>query len=106
LSEVKTKARIYRPTKTAMQSGVNNTKQWLLEYEPGSPATIEPLMGWTSSADTRRQLRLWFETKEEALTYAQKEGLSYEFEEPRERAVRPKSYADNFRFDRIGRWSH
>ena len=99
-------ARIYRPARTAMQSGASNTKHWLLEYEPAAPASIEPLMGWTSSADTRRQLRLWFETKDDAIAYAERQGLTYEVEEPKERVVRAKSYADNFRFDRIGRWSH
>jgi hypothetical protein len=106
VSEIRALARIYRPTKTTMQAGFNNTRQWLLEYEPATPASIEPLMGWTSSGDTRRQLRLWFATKEEAIAYATRQGLAFAVEEPRERHVRAKSYSDNFRFDRVGRWSH
>ena len=97
--------RIFRPAKTAMQQGRAGTERWLLEYEPGA-REVEPLMGWTSSRDTRRQLRLSFDSKEEAVAYAEKQGLMYSIEEPRERKVRPKAYADNFRTDRMGRWTH
>jgi hypothetical protein len=68
--------------------------------------SAEPLMGWTSSADTRAQLRLRFDTLEEAIAYAQKEGLMYSVERPHERKVKPKAYADNFKYDRLGRWTH
>ena len=98
-------ARIYKPTKTAMQSGRARTDRWLLEYEPGA-RQVEPLMGWTSSGDTRRQLRLWFDSKEEAVAYARKHGLMYTLEQPREREMRPKAYADNFAYTRLGRWTH
>ena len=97
--------RIFRPAKAAMQQGRAGTERWLLEYEPGA-REVEPLMGWTSSRDTRRQLRLSFDSKEEAVAYAEKHGLMYSIEEPRERKVRPKAYADNFRTDRMGRWTH
>ena len=63
-------------------------------------------MGWTSSKDTKTQLRLWFDSKEEAVAYAQKNGLMYTVQEPRERTLRPKAYADNFRYGRRGRWTH
>lgn len=101
-----TEARIYRPSKSAMQSGPGATKAWLLEFVPAAPQEIEPLMGWTSSPDTRRQLRLWFDTKEEAVAYAERNEIPYVIEEPQVRRVRPKSYADNFRYDRIVPWSH
>ena len=97
--------RIFRPAKTAMQQGRAGTDRWVLEYEPGA-REVEPLMGWTSSADTRRQLRLSFESREEAIAYAEKHGLMYSIEEPRERKVRPKAYADNFSYTRMGRWTH
>ena len=97
--------RIYKPAKTAMQQGRAGTDRWILEYEPGA-RDVEPLMGWTSSRDTRRQLRLRFDSKEAAIAYAEKHGLMYSLEEPRERQVRPKAYADNFRYDRMGRWTH
>lgn len=98
-------ARIYQPAKTAMQQGRANSGRWLLEYEPG-PRRVEPLMGWTSSGDTRAQVRLWFDSKEEAVAYAEKHGLMYSLLQPRERSFRPKAYADNFSYRRLGRWTH
>ncbi len=98
--------RIYRPSKTAMQSGRAVTRTWVLEFEPEAARRIEPLMGWTSSPDTRRQVRMAFASKEEAVAYAEKRGFAYAIEEPAERNVRPKSYADNFRYDRTLRWTH
>ncbi len=93
--------RIYRPAKTAMQSGWANTKYWVLEFEPDAPRVIDPLMGWTSSADTRQQVRLHFSTKEDAIAFADKHGLAYRVDEPKPRRTRPKSYAANFRYDRV-----
>ncbi len=98
--------RIYQPPKTAMQSGRAKTKRWLLEFEPETPRRVEPLMGWTSSDDTKGQLRLWFPTKEEAVAYAKAQGYMYTVEEPRQRKLRPKSYAANFATNRPLRWTH
>jgi hypothetical protein len=100
------KARIYRPAKTAMQSGWAGTQKWQLEFAPSTRREADPLMGWTSSDDTQRQLRLTFDTKEEAVAYAEREGIPYIVEPSQERRVQPKAYADNFRFDRIGNWTH
>ena len=100
-------ARISKPSKTAMQSGQARTKDWMLEHEQTSAREIDPLMGWTSSGDTQQQIRLRFETKEEAIAYAERNGLPYAVSEPSEKATPPaKSYADNFRFGRIGSWTH
>ena len=88
-----------------MQSGTAKTRDWLLEYEPPERST-DPLMGWTGSRDTRAQIRLYFDSKEEAIAYAERNGILYTLIEPQERAVRPKAYADNFAFTRIGRWTH
>lgn len=100
-------AKIYCPAKTAMQSGTAKTGRWLLEFEPDRQArSIEPLMGWTSSADPLSQVKLWFDTKEEAIAYATRNGLAYRVEEPRQASRRPMAYSDNFRFDRIGTWTH
>jgi len=96
------KVRIFRPSKTAMQSGRANTEQWVLEYEPSDRREVEELMGWTSSRDTRRQLDLRFDSREEAVGFAERRGLAYELLEPRERKPRPKAYADNFSFKRVG----
>ena len=99
-------ARIYKPAKSATQSGLARTKQWLLVFEQDKPREIEPLMGWTSSGDTRQQLRLWFDTKEEAIAYAEREGIAYRVEEPQEVKRRMASYSDNFKFNRVGPWTH
>ncbi|PTW60105.1 ETC complex I subunit-like protein [Breoghania corrubedonensis] len=99
-------ARIYRPAKTAMQSGKAKTKRWALDYEPESPREIEPLMGYTSSVDMKGQIRLFFETCEEAVAYAKAQGIPYRVSEAHERKTRPMAYADNFRFDRATPWTH
>ncbi len=100
-------ARIHCPAKTAMQSGTAKSKRWLLEFVPEQQArSIEPLMGWTSSADPLSQVKLWFDSKEDAIAYASRNGLAYRVEEPLEASRRPMAYSDNFRFDRIGTWTH
>jgi hypothetical protein len=98
--------RIYRSPKPATQSGRANTKRWVLEFEPQAPRRIEPLMGWTASGDTRQQLRLFFGTEEEAVEYARRHGYMYTVERERERQIRPKAYADNFKYSRLMRWTH
>jgi hypothetical protein len=99
-------ARIYRPARTAMSSGRAKTHRWVLEFEPERPKEIEPLMGYTSSADMRSQVRLEFDTKEEAVDYAQRTGIAYQVFEPKDR-VRPAiAYSDNFRRDRPQPWTH
>ena len=79
-----------------MQSGLARTQHWVLEFEPSARRQIDKLMGWTSSRDTRRQVSLRFDTKEEAIVFAERHGLSYEVFEPRSRKLRARSYADNF----------
>ena len=100
------RARIYQHPKTAMQSGRAGTHEWVLEFEPGEPLRADPLMGWTGGGDTQTQVRLRFETRAEAVAYAERRGLAVEVELPRERVVRPKAYADNFRFGRRENWTH
>src|SRR5438552_18360983 len=76
-------ARIYKPARTAMQSGTAKTKEWVLDYEPEQPRAVEPLMGWTSSGDMKQQLRLAFDSKEEAIAYCERNGIAYQvFETP------------------------
>jgi hypothetical protein len=99
-------ARIYRPARTAMQSGIAKTKDWVLDYEPEQPRAVEPLMGWTSSGDMRQQLRLSFDTKEEAIAYCEREGIAYEvFDSKPPRRLRI-AYSDNFAATRRGAWTH
>jgi ETC complex I subunit conserved region len=99
-------ARIYRPSRTATQSGFARTKLWILEFEPAEPRQIEPLMGWTSSGDMESQVRLNFATKEEAIAYAEKNGLSYRVEETKPGARQILSYSDNFKTTRLDQWTH
>ena len=99
-------ARIYRPAKTAMQSGHAKTKEWVLDYEPEEPRVVEPLMGWTSSGDMKSQVRLSFDTQEEAVAYCERHGIPYQVFESRQPERRGLSYADNFAFTRRGAWTH
>lgn len=99
-------ARIYRPAKTAMQSGQAKTQDWVLEFEPDHAREYEPLMGWTSSSDMKQQIHLRFETKDDAIAYAKRNGIPYRIFEPNPRARSKKSYADNFKYGRIGSWTH
>lgn len=95
-----TKVRIYQPARNAMQSGRGKTRQWLLEAEVETPRTPEPLMGWVSSGDTLNQIRLTFDTKEEALAFAARKGWEASVADPAQRRVAPRNYADGFRPDR------
>ena len=100
------RARIYRPARTAMQSGKALTKRWVLEYEPESPRRVDPLMGWTSSSDMRSQVVMEFDTKEEAIAFAEKNEIPYQVFEPARPRLRARSYSDNFRYDRKVPWTH
>lgn len=99
-------ARIYKPAKSAMQSGDARSKEWLLEFEPEAPKSPDPLMGWAGSADTQAQVRLEFDSKDEAIAYATRNGLAYTVLEPKPRAHVKKSYGENFKFGRLGSWTH
>ena len=98
-------ARIYQPARNAMQSG-RAKDNWVLEFEPETARQIEPLMGWTSSTDMRAQVRLRFDSKQEAIAYAQREGLAYRVEAPKPATRKIVSYSENFSPNRIVPWSH
>lgn len=87
---------IYKPAKNAMQSGTANSEEWILKFAPAKPAVAEPLMGWTGSADTQKQVMLRFETEEEAVSYAKKHRIEFSLVKPAPKKTSPKSYADNF----------
>lgn len=100
------RVRIYQPSKTAMQSGRGKAQAWVLEYEIETPRRAEPLMGWISSGDTLNQVSLRFNTKEDAIAFAERKAWQYDVQDARERRIPPKNYADNFRSDRpkVGRF--
>jgi len=95
------KARIYRPAKTAMQSGAGKTNEWKLDFLPQAAPFIDKTMGWTGMNDMLQELNLSFATKEEAIAYAKNNAIEFEVEEPKEKKFVPKSYSANFAFDRI-----
>lgn len=92
------KAKIFKPGKTAMQSGRAGTTQWVLEYELETPRRPDDLMGWTSSADTLNQVRMNFASKEAAIAFAESKDMEFTLTEEAERKVTPRSYLDNFKF--------
>ena len=99
-------ARIFRPSKTAMPSGKAKTRDWILEFEPSSARQIDPLMGWTSSRDMNGQIRLSFDTRDEAIAYAERHGIPFRLHEAREAPMIIKAYADNFAPNRKVPWTH
>ena len=101
-------ARIYRPAKSAMSSGQAKTHDWVLEYVNDTGREVDPLMGWTSSADTQTQVRLKFSSKEAALEYAEEHGVEAMVTDPHDRKpnVRKGGYGENFATNRRGAWTH
>jgi gamma-glutamylcyclotransferase (GGCT)/AIG2-like uncharacterized protein YtfP len=102
------RARIYQPAKTAMQSGTAKTKGWVLEFTPNAAREVDPLMGWTSSDDTQSQVKLRFDTKEDAIAYAVAKGIETDVSEPKPRKynLRAQGYGENFATNRRGAWTH
>jgi len=102
------RARIYQPAKTAMSSGQAKTKTWVLEFVNETAREVDPLMGWTSSADTQAQVKLSFESKEAALDYAKDKGIDAVVTEPKKRkpVIRQGGYGENFATNRRGVWTH
>ncbi|AGF74582.1 NADH-ubiquinone oxidoreductase [Bartonella australis AUST/NH1] len=99
-------ARIYSPAKTSMQSGKANTGFWVLQYEPARAKMLEPLMGYTATFDMNSQIKIRFQTREEAVAFAVKNAIPYRVEESHEISRRAVSYSDNFRSDRQQSWTH
>ncbi len=99
-------AKIFRPSKTAMQSGKANTKRWTLVYEPEKSRTIDPLMGYSSSSDMNGQVQLFFDSKEDAVSFARRNSIPFHVQNSNERKVFEASYSDNFKFDRRIPWTH
>ncbi len=99
-------ARIYRPARSATQSGKAKTDKWVLEFEPASARAHEPLMGWTSSSDMKSQVKLKFDTLEEAQAYAAREGIVARVETPQEATTKAPSYYNNFATSRKMNWTH
>jgi len=99
-------ARIFQQPKSAMQSGIAGTQDWVFEWAPADRQTQDPLMGWFGSRDTSNQVRLRFDTREEAVAFAESQGAAYDVELPTVRVHHPKAYADNFKYGRHENWTH
>ncbi len=100
------RARIFQAPKSAMQSGWAKTSDWALEFVASHGARPDPLMGWNGGGDTQTQVRLFFDTREEAIAYAERAGLLYDVELPQARRIKPKAYSDNFKYSHIENWTH
>lgn len=99
-------AKIYRPTKNAMQSGKAGAKKWRLEFVLANAPRPDALMGWISGADTNGQVRMSFDTKEAALEFARTHDIPHQVVDPPELKRQIKAYSDNFAFRRREPWSH
>ncbi len=100
-------ARIFKPSKTAMQSGQAKTEGWVLEFDSKAARSIDPLMGWTSSEDTRPgQVRLSFSSQTEAIEYANHHKIPYQLINEKKKTPVIKAYSDNFSFQRRKPWTH
>ena len=98
--------KIYKPSKSSMQSGLGKTKQWLAEYISEKNKTKDSLMGWNSSSDTKEQIKIFFDTKEQAIEWSKKNNEQFIVIEPKERKIKPKNYASNFDMNRKEPWTH
>ena len=94
-------ARIYQPAKSAMSSGMANTKEWVLEFAPEGARSKDAFTGWNSIDGTANQVKLKFASLEEAQNYAAARGIAARVDQPHPRQRRAKSYSDNFRHDRV-----
>ena len=100
------RARIFQQPKTVTQSGTANTDKWAMEWAPTEQRRQDALMGWFGSGDTQSQVHLHFDTREEAVAFAEKAGVPYDLELPPIRVHKPKVYADNFKYGRLENWTH
>jgi len=98
--------KIYVPAKTSMQSGRGKSKKWLAEYVSNSEKVKDTLMGWNSSLDTKSQIRLFFDTKDQAIEWAKKNNYQYFVQEAKRKKIKPKNYASNFDINRKESWTH
>ncbi len=98
--------KIYKPSKSSMQSGLAKTKLWVAEYIPEKDKIKDSLMGWNSSLDTKEQIKMFFQNKEQAIEWSKKNNEQFIVIEPKERKIKPKNYASNFDMNRKEPWTH
>ena len=98
--------KIYKPSKTAMQSGKAKTNNWIVEKVSNSTSDKDSLMGWNTSEDTENQIKLFFSSKEKAINWAIENNYQYQVFEPQSKKIVPKNYSDNFSSNRKEPWTH
>lgn len=99
-------AKIYQPNPSAMTSGRAKSNHWLLEFVSKGPTVIDPLTGNTRSVNPRSQIELKFDTQEEAVAYAKAHNIPHRVIEAQKMKRIPRSYSDNFKYDRKLPWTH
>ena len=101
-------ARIYQPARSTMQSGDARSRHWVLEFPPSEARRVDPLMGWTSSGDTKAQVKISFDSMDAAIAYAEEHGIDYVLTKPQARkpVVRKRGYGENFAYQRRDAWTH
>jgi hypothetical protein len=99
-------ARIYKPSRSAMQSGKGKSQDWFLEFEQSVKREADPLMGWTSAGETQTQVKLSFASSADAEAYAKSKGIAYVVQAEAPQRITKKSYSDNFKFGRTTLWTH
>ena len=100
------KAKIYQPSKSVTQSGRKKNSNWILEFPRSSSTTIDPVMNWNSSSDTQNQVKIKFSSKELAIAFAKKNAIDYTIRETKKSKIKPKSYSENFLYDKKTPWTH
>ena len=91
------KAIIYKQEKSSNQSGKAKSHKWILSFIHDGSRNIDPIMGWTSSADMMQEVILKFDSLEAAKRFAEKHEMIYELIEPKNRKLTIQSYAANFK---------
>lgn len=92
------RVRIFKPSASAMQSGQAKTDQWVLEFDKIAQREPEDLMGWTASGDTLNQVQMRFDSKEEAIAFADQKGWDYIALKSRDKKIKPRNYMDNYKY--------
>ena len=98
--------KIYKPSKSSMQSGLGKTKKWIAEYISEEETLKDNLMGWNSSLDTKSQIKIFFDTKEQAIDWAKNNDYQFFLDEPKQKKIKIKSYASNFDTNKKESWTH
>ena len=83
--------RISKPAKSAMQSADGDIR-WQLEFVKKPERRFkESVMGRTSSSDMSSEVKISFDSLEEAIAFAEKKSYQYEVIKPKEARIPKKA---------------